>query len=160
MIRFAIKCALGLGLLAMVLPLAEPSQEPKADIDLFGLAVGMQEAVSDLGSFCERAPAACSAAHEVAVFAGERIETGFRIGADYLGAYLASEPQTVATGETVPPRGETRHGPVLAIREMLAGPALPQPYQPPKRVASETAADEPPSAEAAPVAIPVPRPRG
>lgn len=158
MIRFVLKSALALGLLATVLPLGNASRIEGTDLDLAGVANGVREAVEDLGGFCGRAPAACDAGRQVAAFAGERIEDGFRLGVGYLNERRAtaeaSHPTPVAT-----PVADVRPDPVTTgAVELVAGP---RPYMPPRPVPAEPAVEKPdvlPVRQA--VAVPTPAPRG
>ena len=66
-------------------------------IDLWQSAAGIQAAVSDVLSFCDRAPAACETGGELAGFVGSRIETGLKIAYDLaLSSELGAAPAIVA----------------------------------------------------------------
>jgi hypothetical protein len=77
MIRFILKAAFFLGLIALLLPRAnEAKPADEAQFDAFTAMMGAQAAVADLAGFCDRAPSACQAGGAVARFAGERIGDG------------------------------------------------------------------------------------
>ncbi|KAB0679967.1 DUF5330 domain-containing protein [Aureimonas leprariae] len=157
MIRFVLKSALALGLVAMIVPLGAPSNGDGPGLDLFGVANGVREAAADLGGFCTRAPAACEAGREVVVFAGERIETGLRIGYGYLNEHLAT-PQPPSS-EPVVAAEDTRPDPVTT--GAVEPPAGPRPYTPPRPLAPQTVAETAVHTLARQtVAIPTPAPRG
>ncbi|GGD93941.1 hypothetical protein GCM10011390_10820 [Aureimonas endophytica] len=157
MIRFVIKCALGLGLVAMVLPLGRATDAAAPALDPLRMFAGIQEAAADIGSFCTRAPAACAAARDLAAFAGDRIEAGLRIGYRLMDDGLASREPGAAT-----PQNSAE-----AAREAAADPAalhpempLPQPYQPPRHPGPAATALPEKIGEARPAAVPIPTPRG
>jgi hypothetical protein len=157
MIRFVLKSALALGLLAMVVPLGNASRDEGTGLDLFGVANGLREAAEDVGGFCTRAPAACDAGRQVAAFAGERIEAGLRIGASYLNERFP-EP-SVGSRAAIPAEG-ARPDPVTT--GALEPPQGPRPYQPPRpAAATDTVAA---GSDSIPfplvVAVPTPAPRG
>ena len=80
MIRFVLKSAFFLGLVALIFPGAGGSTtDPAGGIDVFSTFAGAEAAVSDAAGFCGRAPAACEAGGDLARFAGERIGDGFAL---------------------------------------------------------------------------------
>ncbi|MBO0662406.1 DUF5330 domain-containing protein [Jiella sp. MQZ9-1] len=81
MIRFVIKCAFFLGLIAMFVPGGRG--EDDHPVNLFALLYGAQAAVSDLSNFCARAPSACAAGRDVARFAGDRIKDGMALAYNF-----------------------------------------------------------------------------
>ena len=68
-----------LGLIAFFLPGANRDREGE-DINYFLAFAGFQQALSDLGGFCERAPAACGAGSQIAGFVLNRIGDGLEYG--------------------------------------------------------------------------------
>ena len=153
MIRFILKSALGIGILAMVLPLGSKSQRDMSGVDVFAVLSGAQEAVADIGGFCGRSPRACEAGREVAIFTGERIEAGLQISYGYLNDKLAPSSGAVAQ------RREARPDPVMT--GAIADAALPRTYTPPRvsavpLLAPAFAAQEAPRGT---VAVPSPAPR-
>ena len=83
MIRFVIKMAFFLGLIAMLVP-GGTSRDGEPEINLFAVLYGAQAAMSDLSNFCERAPSACAAGGDVARFAGERVSDGLALAYDFV----------------------------------------------------------------------------
>ncbi len=80
MIRFILKSAFFLGIVAMLLPGGGQGDEAgRNQVDIFSTFVGAQAAIADLSSFCDRAPAACDAGGNLARFAGERIGDGIAL---------------------------------------------------------------------------------
>ncbi|SMC64347.1 hypothetical protein SAMN06297251_10591 [Fulvimarina manganoxydans] len=89
MIRFLLKTAFLVGLGSLLIPGFGPSDDAAPEIDLWQSAAGIQAAVSDVLSFCDRAPAACETGGELAGFVRSRIETGLTIAYDLA---ISSEP--------------------------------------------------------------------
>ena len=90
MIRFVLKSAFFLGLVAMVMPsLTGRSSEAgtsSTGIDVFSTLSGAQAALSDLSGFCGRAPDACAAGGDLARFAAERVGDGIQMAYGFLDA--------------------------------------------------------------------------
>ena len=88
MIRFVLKSAFFLGLVALVMPsLTDRSSEKgtsPAGIDVFSTLSGAQAALSDLSGFCDRAPKACAAGGDLARFAAERVGDGVQMAYGFL----------------------------------------------------------------------------
>ncbi len=83
MIRFVLKSAFFLGLVALVAPSltgrSSEGDEPSAGIDVFSTLAGAQAAISDLSGFCERVPDACATGGDLARFAAERVGDGLQV---------------------------------------------------------------------------------
>ena len=112
MIRFVIKSAFFLGLIAMVLPGGQ-TRDGEPEINLFAMLYGAQAAVSDLSTFCERAPSACAAGGDVARFAGDRMSDGLALAYKFVDGAVSKD----RTGERV----ETSARIVPAADPLLAG---------------------------------------
>lgn len=103
MIRFFIKMAFFLGLIAMIVP-GGRDRDGEPEINLFALLYGAQAAVSDLSGICDRAPSACAAGSDVARFAGERVGDGLAIAYDFVdGAIARRREGTAATAALAAP---------------------------------------------------------
>ena len=168
--RFIVKSAFWLGLIAFLVPFGGRGTS-NVDISWFGALAGAQQALHDLGGFCDRAPAACRTGQEVAVFAGERIGDGFALAYDFVEkrrgeghvSPAAGQPETVdhLASNTAEPRSiDVPSTEVFATDPMATG-ALPLPhaYIAPKRPSAaptETAGRQPAPAR---IAIPTPAPR-
>ena len=80
MIRFVLKSAFFLGLVALIFPGGGGSaSQPAGGIDVFSTFAGAEAAISDAAGFCGRAPTACDAGGDLARFAGERIGDGLAL---------------------------------------------------------------------------------
>ena len=176
--RFILKAAFWLGLIAFFVPFGGTSRETSANISLFSAFIGAQEAITDLSGFCTRAPQACDTGREFAVFAGERIGDGVamayglvegRFGAPGTPA-TAAPPTDVAALPAAPgatPTDPLTTGAVDPRQTAIRGPSA---YQPPRRAAEtddvKAEASAPAASKAGAVAdkpgalaIPTPAPR-
>lgn len=180
MMRFILKCAFWLGLVAFLLPFGTGRGESDVQMSWLGAIVGIQEAVQDLSGFCERAPTACDTGREAAVFAGERIGDGLAIAYAFIddrrdaGAASEEASKTALVEEATPAgpmlagtvsaaRGEPSTDPVttgtLSSPPVAPGVPLPRAYLAPKRSAGvETGTAG--RVDAAARVIPTPAPRG
>lgn len=153
MMRFILKCAFWLGLVAFLLPFGEHRGETASEISWLGAFAGAQEALDDLGGFCDRAPRACETGREIALFASERVADGIAIAYGFIedsrGAAtdVAANPARSPSGESVSPDPLVTGG---VGSGGTSAPPLPRAYVAPKRL---------PPAHALPTAIPTPTPR-
>lgn len=153
--RFIVKAAFWLGLVAFLLPFGSASRETSANITFFGTLAGAQEALQDLTGFCGRAPQACATGREFAVFAGERIGDGIRM-AYALVDDRAARPKgpSPAPSEVSPPIAGTASSAAAAsgaptdpvMTGTVASRSLdvahrPAPYRAPKRVSGDAPAE-------------------
>ncbi|MBO0905965.1 DUF5330 domain-containing protein [Jiella sonneratiae] len=95
MIRFVIKVAFFLGLIALLMPGGGGRSDGPA-INAFALLYGAQAAVADLSNFCDRAPSACAAGGDVARFAGDRVSEGFSIAYGFVDDAIAKRRRDAA----------------------------------------------------------------
>ena len=121
--RFLLKIAFFLGLIALFLP-GRPEQEGEASPGLSPVVLfyGAQQAISDLGGFCDRSPAACAIGHEVAAFVGERIGDGVALGYGLLQERLPGQPAPAVVPPEPPPAPRAYTPPAVAV---------PRPSRPP-----------------------------
>ncbi|GGD12281.1 DUF5330 domain-containing protein [Aureimonas glaciei] len=171
--RFILKAAFWLGLIAFFMPFGGTPKETSAHLSVVGAFVGAQEAIADLSGFCTRAPQACDTGREFAVFAGERIGDGVamayslvqdRVAPASPPPAAAPAPATATAIAALPtPTDPVMTGAVDAAPPVLRGPAA---YRPPQR-AVETASAVPADPAPLPVAtahrpalaVPTPAPR-
>ncbi|BDA83671.1 hypothetical protein Sa4125_12130 [Aureimonas sp. SA4125] len=178
--RFILKAAFWLGLIAFFAPFGGTPKETSANLSIVGAYIGAQEAIADLSGFCTRAPQACDTGREFAIFAGERIGDGAAMAYQFV------------QGRMAPPDGETPTPPVATDIASLPGitpdpvttgavtigavgsldvsrfgmPARPTAYQPPRpraeaetMPATATAPEPAPIATPSALAVPTPAPR-
>ncbi len=140
MIRFIIRSAFLLGLVALFLPSGQnDGDDAAAGIDPFAAMMGAQAAIADIWGFCDRAPAACSAGGDLVQFAGDRIGDGFALAyrtiqgqagepaTTDIAAVKATAPQHPVPASTIPASSRPDDivtGAVAQVLE-LARPATP-----------------------------------
>ncbi len=120
-----------LGLIAFFLPGANRDADEE-DINYFLAFSGFQQAIADLGGFCERAPAACGAGSQIAGFVLNRIGDGLEYGyALVRGQQATTAPATQPAATALP--AETIVGPILPeARAEAAGNPAPRPVPHPQ----------------------------
>ncbi|WP_102957751.1 DUF5330 domain-containing protein [Mangrovicella endophytica] len=166
--RFILKSAFWLGLLAFMLP---GSGKEGPNISMFQALAGAEEALQDVTGFCSRAPQACETGRELAAFAGERIGDGMIIAYRLVGEQAEGRP---ALGDASADAAAEAGSAFAAAEPTLTDPVetgtietlirAPQPYLAPVRSAAsdtaDTAAiDETPVAETSMVRhLPIPSP--
>ena len=110
-----------LGLIAFFLPGANRDREGE-DINYFLAFAGFQQALSDLGGFCERAPAACGAGSQIAGFVLNRIGDGLEYG------YALVRGRTAEMAPTAIPASGPAAQPAAAPQpaQAVLGPVQPE----------------------------------
>jgi hypothetical protein len=136
MIRTLFKLALLIAVVAFFVPredrdgrTAEPALSPVV------LFYGATQALSDLGSFCDRSPAACASGREAAAYAGARIMDGVQVlvaMATGRSEPAEARPAAPVRSPVVAPPAETVSLRPTAPSERTGSIAPgPRPYQPP-----------------------------
>lgn len=135
--RFLLKMGFWIALIAFFLPSFGGEDTEREGVNYFGAFVGAQAALSDMGGFCERAPAACEAGRDVGSYVAARVGDGLAFGyaAIHGRAFPGDETRVAGT----PPAASTAPS--------TAAPAGPSPYTPPRRTASPQAAPSSPAAD-------------
>ncbi len=161
--RFLIKTAFWLALIAFFLPSPQSGEGEAASVNYFGAFLGAQEAISDMTGFCERSPAACAAGRDVGAYVASRVGDGLVYAyslARASGVEVAEPGTTEAPALAVPARDPMETAAVAAerVRQATTGltvgqtmPALPQTPAP---AAAGTAATVP-----SVTIVPTPAPR-
>lgn len=161
--RFILKSAFWLGLIAFLIPFGGEPKETSANITTIGLFLGAQQAIADVTGFCDRAPLACDTGRELAVFAGERIGDGIAMAYALVEGRLdeeSPEGRDVALSGQLPaaPNGSMSHATDPLATGTLGGeadaaPLGPSAYTPPLRLAAmpDKALSAQPAAAAAPL---------
>lgn len=156
--RFILKSAFWLGLVAFLLPGSGNGETEDAAVEIswFTALVGAEQALEDVTGFCGRAPAACDAGREILAFAGERIGDGvvlaYRLVDGRLGEEADALTDPILTGAVdevavVDPAGKS--APV--------SPAVPAISADAGTEAAEAEAAPAPAPFRAPVPMPAPR---
>lgn len=156
--RFILKCAFWLGLVAFLLPFGQHSGETETEISWLGAFAGAEEALQDLGGFCDRAPRACDTGREIALFASERVAGGIAIAYDFFDTRRPDATDVAETTSARKPGGEASSDPLMTGGVSSSEPAasLPRAYMAPKRAAPAAVQ---PSTQPVPAAVPTPAPR-
>ncbi len=100
---FLIRTAFWLGVVIMLIPVDDkapdgpvaPGVETIGALEAAGAA---QEAIADLGGFCERNPAACDVGNRIATTFALKARTGARIVTEFIDDQLAGEQAPAAAG--------------------------------------------------------------
>jgi hypothetical protein len=91
--RFLLRLAFWLTIVAMLLPHVPKSEAPKtAEVDAFEAMIAASAAFADLRQFCERRPEACAVGTEAASALGEKAQAGAKMFYEFLSKQLAEEP--------------------------------------------------------------------
>lgn len=157
--RFLLKIAFLLGLVALFLPYGlEDGETATPGLSPIALVYGAQQAIQDLGGFCERAPAACATGREAIRFAGERIGDGLVLAYTLANERLSApseadsaSPQTSPSARDVV--GSVERAPRPVPVNTQAPP--PRPYSPPMSERAALSPDASPSGQAPAPAFPV-----
>ncbi|WP_062113742.1 DUF5330 domain-containing protein [Aureimonas sp. AU40] len=129
--RFLIKIAFLIGLVALFLPGRSDKEEGhEPGLSPVVLLYGVQQAFSDLGSFCERSPAACATARDAASFVAQRVTEGAAIGYGLIREKVAGlPPEPPADARPAPkaytPPGAARPAGARPAGEMTTGAVAP-----------------------------------
>lgn len=168
--RFILKSAFWLGLIAFFLPFGGEPKATSANLTVFGAFIGAQQAVEDLTGFCDRAPQACDTGRELAIFAGERIGDGVAMAYSLVEDRVDPPAPVPVEGALAALPAAARTDPLTtgALAPLAGSAPLPAAYTPPvRRPAIDTPAPlAPVAARPAPDAsipplppIPTPAPR-
>ena len=176
--RFILKAAFWLGLIAFFMPFGGTPKETSANLSVFSAFVGAQEAIADLSGFCTRAPQACDTGREFAIFAGERIGDGVAMAYSLVqdrvsptspvavapATDVAALPQLSLPQSSLPQPLLTDPVMTGTVDAELTAPRGPSAYRPPLRsvaTVSEAPAEPAPlqGAIAHRLAVPTPAPR-
>jgi hypothetical protein len=104
--RFLIRMAFWLTVVLVLLPIGGSGPAPKLNINPIDAMSAAQATVTDMRSFCERQPEACTVGSQAAVAIGHRAQAGAKMLYEYLNEHLGpTETGAVATAsgkKTVP----------------------------------------------------------
>ena len=103
---FLIRMTFWLGVVLVFLPSGGSQPTSKVDVSAVDAMSAAKATVTDMGSFCERQPDACSVGSQAAAAIGQRAQAGAKMLYEYLHErFNSSNTGTVAnaaTGKTVP----------------------------------------------------------
>jgi len=104
--RFVLRMAFWLIVILALLPSGGSQPTPKLNVSPIDAMWAAKATVTDMGSFCERQPDACTVGSQAAVAIGHRAQAGAKMIYEYLNEHLGSHdggtPANAAPGKTVP----------------------------------------------------------
>lgn len=104
--RFLLRMAFWLTVILALLPSGGSQPTPKLNVSPIDAMQAAKATVTDMGSFCERQPDACTVGSQAAVAIGHRAQAGAKMIYEYLNEHLGSHdggtPANAAPGKTVP----------------------------------------------------------
>ena len=107
--RFLLRMAFWLTVVLVLLPSAGSQPTPKISVGALEAMTAAKATVTDMQSFCERQPEACTVGSQAAVAIGHRAQAGAKILYDYLSEHFGpadGAPATVpAIDKSRSPRG-------------------------------------------------------
>src|SRR5262245_24106673 len=106
--RFLLRMAFWLTVVLVLLPSAGSQPSPKVSVGALEAMTAAKATVSDMQSFCERQPDACTVGSQAAAAIGHRAQAGAKILYDYLSEHFGPADGAPAT---VPPTDKSRSPP-------------------------------------------------
>jgi Family of unknown function (DUF5330) len=104
--RFLLRMAFWLTVILALLPSGGSQPAPKVNVSAGDAMSAAQATVSDMGSFCERQPNACSVGSQAAAAIGQRAQAGAKMLYEYFnehfGAHDASPQENAPTDKAIP----------------------------------------------------------
>lgn len=103
---FLLRMAFWLTIVLALLPSGGSQPTPKLDVSATDAMSAAKATVTDMGSFCERQPDACSVGSQTAVAIGQRAQAGAKMLYEYFkghsGAREGDHAENAVTGKTTP----------------------------------------------------------
>ncbi len=104
--RFLLRMAFWLTVILVLLPSGGSQPAPKVDVSAIDAMSAAKATVTDMRSFCERQPDACTVGSQAAVAIGHRAQAGAKMLYEYLNEHLGPHDTgtvvNTATGKAVP----------------------------------------------------------
>ena len=104
--RFLLRMAFWLTVILALLPSGGSQPTPKLNVSAVDAMWAAQATVTDMRSFCERQPDACTVGSQAAVAIGQRAQAGAKMIYEYLtqrlGSHDSGSPVNAAAGKAVP----------------------------------------------------------
>ena len=98
---FLVRMMFWLTVVLVLLPSGGSQSTPKVNMSAIDAMSAAKATVTDMGSFCERQPDACSVGSQAAVAIGHRAQAGAKMLYEYLNEHLGSnDTDTVANAAT------------------------------------------------------------
>ncbi len=133
--RFLLRMAFWLTVVLVLLPSAGSQPTPKVNMNALEAMAAAKATVTDMQSFCERQPDACTVGSQAAVAIGHRAQAGAKILYDYLSEQFGQADS--GTGAS-PPTDKSRQPPARGSQQTLSPADLaptwrgPQPRKEPR----------------------------
>src|SRR5262245_11764969 len=129
--RFLLRMAFWLTVILALLPSGGSQPAPKVNVSAGDAVSAAQATVSDMGSFCERQPNACTVGSEAAAVVGQRAQAGAKMLYEYFNEHFgtrdAGSHENSPTGKAVPlpPSRPSQH--TLSPTDLVPTWRAPQP---------------------------------
>src|SRR5512144_3312402 len=94
--RFLLRMAFWLTVILALLPSGGSQPTPKINVSAVDAMSAAKATVTDMRSFCERQPDACSVGSQAAVGIGQRAQAGAKMLYEYLNDHLGSQDTRTA----------------------------------------------------------------
>jgi hypothetical protein len=110
--RFLLRMAFWLTVILVMLPSGGSQPTPKVNVSAIDAMSAAKATVTDMRSFCDRQPEACTIGSQTAVAIGHRAQAGAKMLYEYLNEYLGpSDTGTVPNGASgkLPPAKPSQH---------------------------------------------------
>src|SRR5215467_1541420 len=135
--RFLLRMAFWLTVILALLPSGGSQPTPKLAVSAVDAMLAAKATVTDMGSFCERQPDACTVGSQAAVAIGHRAQAGAKMLYEYLNEHFGSPDAGMeangATGKVVPlpPARPSQH--TLSRGDLAPAWRGPQPHREARR---------------------------
>ena len=101
--RFLLRMAFWLTVILALLPSGGSQPTPKLTVSAVDAMLAAKATVTDMGSFCERQPDACTVGSQAAVAIGHRAQAGAKMLYEYFNEHVGShDGAPVNAGKPVP----------------------------------------------------------
>ena len=103
--RFLLRMAFWLTVILALLPSGGSQPTPKLMVSAVDAMLAAKATVTDMGSFCERQPDACTVGSQAAVTIGHRAQAGAKMLYEYFNEHIGSHDvgaPNAGAGKTVP----------------------------------------------------------
>jgi uncharacterized protein DUF5330 len=101
--RFLLRMAFWLTVVLVLLPSGGSQPTPKVNVSAFEAVSAAKATVTDMGSFCERQPEACTVGSQTAVAIGHRAQAGAKLLYEYLNEHFGAHDSPATAGTTGKP---------------------------------------------------------
>ena len=99
--RFLLRMAFWLTVILALLPSGGSQPTPKLNVSAVDAMLAAKATVTDMGSFCERQPDACTVGSQAAVAIGHRAQAGAKMLYEYFNEHDGT-PANAGAGKSVP----------------------------------------------------------